>query len=356
MRQGRFLPRKSNSGWKQTDFPFCQKMALNRPPVTVPVLFGPTASGKTGCLFRIFGKGGLCKRRVEVVSADSMQVYRGMDIGTAKPSLAERQELAHRLIDIRNPDEQFNTGDFVRLATAAIDEIAAGGAVPVVCGGTGFYMKNLVLGMPEAPPSDAGISAALKIELREKGASALMDELARFDPVSAGRIHINDEYRLLRALEVLRICGRPLSSFAVPQKDSGSSRGNYSFAVFGLLRPREELYGRIDRRCAAMFSQGLPEEVRLLHDAGYSPADPGMRAIGYREFFIEDEPSSGRYRISQDHDGVEKLVAMNSRRYAKRQITFFASLPNAKWINAGNSDEETAEILWQEIRKLGIDD
>jgi len=294
----------------------------------VLVLFGPTASGKTDLLLRLFGRGG--SQKVEVVSADSMQVYRGMDIGTAKPSPEERAQLPHHLIDIRNPDEQFTAGDFVHLAREAIDDIARRGNIPIVAGGTGFYLRNLVLGLPEAPPSDKAIRDTLKLELQEKGASALMEELARLDPVSAGKIHLNDEYRLLRALEVQRLCGRPLSSFSM---STGDTVPKYDFRIIGLSRPREELYRRINERCAAMFAKGLPEEVQKLYNAGYTPRAPGLRAIGYREFFVEDPPASGVFRLSRDIAGVQALVAMNSRRYAKRQITFFSSLPGAKWIN-----------------------
>ena len=345
-------------------------------PVPVLVLFGPTASGKTNVLLRLF-KGDLGRHGAEVVSADSMQVYRGMDIGTAKPSAQERAQLPHHLIDIRSPDEQFNVGDFVRLAHEAIADIARRGAFPVVSGGTGFYLKNLILGLPEAPPADEAIRAALKRELREKGAAALMEELARGDPISAERIHLNDTYRLLRALEVLRLSGRPLSSFGISgQKpvpnfttnrheptrteyrsaSSYGSRGSWSnnsevncrFLIVGLSRPREELYRRIEARCAAMFLQGLPDEVRQLYEKGYTPRDPGLRAIGYREFFVPDEQGSAgepQYRLSRDISGVQALVAQNSRRYAKRQITFFASLPDVQWIEAGNDDAETAERL-----------
>jgi len=325
-------------------------------PIPVLVLFGPTASGKTNVLLRLFGSGRLFPGKAEIISADSMQVYRGMDIGTAKPSAEERALLPHHLIDIRNPEEQFNAGDFVRLAGEAALDIARRGNFPVVSGGTGFYLKNLILGLPEAPPSDAEIRAALKLELREKGAAALMEELARFDPVSAEKIHLNDEYRLLRALEVLRVSGRPLSSFGVSGAQAvnadaaetefrGSYRSRCRFLVTGLSRPREELYRRINDRCAAMFSQGLCDEVRRLFDKGYTPRDPGLRAIGYREFFVQEEPAG--YRLSQDIAGVQALIAQNSRRYAKRQITFFASLPGAQWIEAGRDDAETAEKIFK---------
>jgi tRNA dimethylallyltransferase len=305
--------------------------------MTVLVLFGPTASGKTDLLMRLFGRGSSPK--AEVVSADSMQVYRGMDIGTAKPSPEERLQLPHHLIDIRNPDEQFTAGDFVRIAREAIDDIIRRGNIPIVAGGTGFYLKNLVLGLPDAPPSDQAIREALKLELQEKGAAALMEELARFDPVSAGKIHLNDEYRLLRALEVQRLCGRPLSSFSVTSRTGAPG---YDFRIIGLYRPREELYCRIDARCTDMFSRGLPDEVQKLYDAGYTPRAPGLRAIGYREFFVEDPPASGVFRLSRDIAGVQALVAMNSRRYAKRQLTFFSSLPGAKWADADGEIQITS--------------
>jgi len=324
----------------------------NNTPIPVLVFFGPTASGKSSVLLRLFGSDGLFPRMAEIVSADSMQVYRGMDIGTAKPSVQERAQLPHHLIDIRSPDEQFNAGDFVRLATDAAIDITRRGVFPVISGGTGFYLKNFILGLPEAPPSDAGIRAALRGELREKGAAVLMEELARCDPVSAEKIHINDEYRLLRALEVLRTSGRPLSSFGVSGAQTAETefRSRCRFFITGLFRPREELYHRINERCAAMFSQGLCDEVRTLYGMGYTPRDPGLRAIGYREFFVQEEPAG--YRLSQDIAGVQALIAQNSRRYAKRQITFFASLPGAQWVEAGRDDTETAKKLAQLFSKF----
>jgi tRNA dimethylallyltransferase len=294
-------------------------------PQTI-ILFGPTASGKTEILQELFA--GEAAGAAEIVSADSMQVYRGMDIGTAKPSREERERLVHHLIDIRNPDEQFNAGDFVRLAREACAAIAGRGRVPVVSGGTGFYLKNLILGLPGAPPSDAALRGVLKEECARRGPAFLMEELARSDPVSAGRIHPNDEYRLLRALEVLRLTGKPLSSFAPSGGEGGA--GAFRGLILGLRRPREELYCRIDERCAAMFRGGLAGEVRGLFGKGYTPRDPGLRAIGYREFFIESSP--GCYHLREDLPAVEALTARNSRRYAKRQMTFFTSLEGVKWM------------------------
>ena len=334
--------------------------------IPVIILFGPTASGKTAILLHLFANSPVFQ--AEIVSADSMQVYRGMDIGTAKPGADERARLAHHLIDIRNPDEQFNAGDFVHLAEEACLDIYSRGKIPVVSGGTGFYIRNFICGLPEAPPSDPRIRAQLRRELDEWGINSLRAELEASDPVSAGRIHINDTYRLLRALEVRRLTGKPLSSFAV----TGQGRQGmppFKFLVIALSRPRAELYRRIDMRCQAMFDQGLRDEVSRLFKAGYTPADPGMRAIGYREFFLEDtvsdstpdsSPDSNRapghgtaaYRLSTDIEDVKARVSRNSRRYAKRQLTFFAQIPGVTWVDAGSDEAETAALIREKIAEF----
>ena len=320
-------------------------------PIPVLILFGPTASGKTALLNELFIRNPLC--RAEIISADSMQVYRGMDIGTAKPTAEERERIPHHLIDIKEIPEQFNAGEFVRLAEKAIYAIAGRSALPVVSGGTGFYIKNLIMGLPASPPSDPEIRSSLKAELVRYGASALMEELAACDPASAAKIHLNDEYRLLRALEVFRLTNRPLSSYAQNQGRLGEKSGEspFSFLTLGLKIDRQELYQRINERCKAMFKAGLPEEVRLLYEAGYSPLNPGLRAIGYREFFVEEAGSSTgstpSYTLSKDLAGVEALVSQNSRRFAKRQLVFFTSIPNVTWID-GKDIRKAAE----EVRKI----
>ncbi|MDR1127137.1 MAG: tRNA (adenosine(37)-N6)-dimethylallyltransferase MiaA [Treponema sp.] len=295
----------------------------------VLVLFGPTASGKTDVIRQVF-----TSSQAEVVSADSMQVYRGMDIGTAKPSPRLQALIPHHLIDILEPDQEFNVGDFVRLADAAVKDIWSRGKLPVVSGGTGFYLKNFIQGLPLTPPSDADIRAQLKAELQASGVEPLIRELGSRDAVSAGRIHPNDSYRLLRALEVLRLTNKPLSSFSMPKK----IRDDFDFLLIDLERPRDELYARIDERCAQMFKDGLAEEVHGLFGK-YGADVPGMRAIGYREFF-----QNGQFR--SDFGEVEALIARNSRRYAKRQITFFASIPGVTRLNA----DDTLRILDDFIR------
>ncbi|MDR2965985.1 MAG: tRNA (adenosine(37)-N6)-dimethylallyltransferase MiaA [Treponema sp.] len=332
---------------------------MDNSKIPVLVLFGPTASGKTGILLETFGSAAMQKKAAEVISADSMQVYRGMDIGTAKPTAEEKEILPHHLIDICDPSEQFNAGDFVRLAGEICLDIAGRGKIPVISGGTGFYLKNFIMGLSEAPPGDPEIRSVLREELEKNGALSLMKELAAVDPVSAERIHINDEYRLLRALEVWRFCGKPLSSFKAPTLGTEIEKPpseRFNFIIIGLSRPREELYSRINERCAQMFGRGLPDEVRALHKKGYTPNDPGLRAIGYREFFVEDGDNS--WRLSQDMDGVQALVAQNSRRYAKRQITFFTGIlarnnsHYIKWVECKKSDKQTAEVVQKELENF----
>jgi tRNA dimethylallyltransferase len=292
----------------------------------VLVLFGPTASGKTALLERLFTGGGIvCP--AEIICADSMQVYRGMDIGTAKPSVSLRKALPHHLVDILEPDSQFNAGSFVSDAARVCHLVHERGRLPVLSGGTGFYLKNFIEGLPASPPSDAAIREGLMRELRAEGGAALYRQLCEIDGESAARIHPNDEYRLIRALEVFRLTGRPLSSFSANQ---GRSENNYRFLLIGLEWERETLYQRINKRCAEMFRSGLANEVKVLFERGLTPADPGLKAIGYKEFFVLNE--DGTWRLSNDIAGVQALVSQHSRQYAKRQITWFKKIDNVRWI------------------------
>ncbi len=299
--------------------------------VKVLLLFGPTASGKTALLEELFLRGPSCRLpAAEVVSADSMQVYRGMDIGTAKPGADLRGRLAHHLLDIRDPSEQYTLGDFVREADRACADIHGRGRLPVVSGGTAFYLKHFLCGLPDSPPSDPAIRAAVARDLESRGAGPLRRELEAGDPRSAARIHPSDVYRLTRAVEVLRRTGRPLSSFAVPR----DARPGYDFLAVALERPREELNARIDCRVREMFASGLVEEVRGLLKNGCAEGWPGMQAIGYREFF--EARRSGCTRLRD----VQAAIARDSRRYARRQLTFFRSLPKVEW----RSPEDSAGI------------
>jgi tRNA dimethylallyltransferase len=265
--------------------------------------------------------------RFELISADSMQVYRGMDIGTAKPSPLLQAKIPHHLIDICEPNEQFTAGDFVRCANAAVDAVVQRGALPVICGGTGFYLKNLLHGLPESPPSDPVIRQTLKETLRVSGVEPLLSELADVDPTSAARIHRNDTYRLLRALEVFKVSKKPLSSYATHKNTD-----THKFLVIELHRPRETLYQRIAYRTEQMFNAGLVDEVFRLYRAGYTPCDPGLRAIGYREFFEETAPLV--FKFVSDRATVSSAIVQNTRHYVKRQTTYFKSIPDILQIDA----------------------
>ena len=297
----------------------------------VLVLVGPTASGKTALLDQVFGSS--CARQAmgfpeaEVISADSMQVYKGMDIGTAKPDAALRSRLPHRLIDILDIDCQYTVGDFVRLADEACAQIASRGALPVLSGGTGFYVRNFICGLASAPIADPETRAAVARDLARRGAAALREELAVADPESAARIHENDLYRLSRALEITRSTGRPMSDFAAGTEP----RPGYRFAVFGLAPERAELARRIGARVDAMFAAGLPAEVAALRAAGRGRGDPGMKAIGYREF-LETEGTAEGDVPAGDLSAIAERIKLDTRRYAKRQMTFFRPLPGIEWI------------------------
>jgi tRNA dimethylallyltransferase len=257
-----------------------------------------------------------------------MQVYRGLDIGTAKPDEGLRDALPHHLIDIRDPSEQYTAGDFVREADRACAGIRLRGRLPVISGGTAFYLKNFVCGLPDSPPADPRIRAEVERDLRFRGPEALRAELEAGDPESAGRIHARDLFRLTRAVEVLRLAGRPLSSFAVPS----GPRPEHNLLLVALDRPREELYARIEARVDAMFEAGLPGEIRGLLAAGFGEKDPGMQAIGYREFLEARRTGCPRLRDVRDR------IALDTRRYAKRQLAFFRTLPGVEWFSADDAE------------------
>jgi tRNA dimethylallyltransferase len=338
--------------------------------IPVFVFLGPTAVGKTAFLFDLLvGEGAVAP--AEVVSADSMQVYRGMDIGTAKPDSAERAAIPHHLVDLRNPNEQFNAGEFVRLADECCAAVYARGKLPVVAGGTGFYLKNFIQGLPDAPPSPSSsgsdaVRQQLKRKLDTEGAAALYAELQKNDPAAAARIHVNDHYRIVRALEVGRLTGQPLSAFETENAEKKRARSEkYDFLIVGLTRKREELYARINARVDMMFEKGLCEEVRALFENGYTPDDPGMKAIGYREFFVSREADGadsasgssgepdrrGRYALSTDIEGVRALIKQNSRHYAKRQETFFKGIEHTCHFSIGQGTAIREEYREAEIKE-----
>jgi len=252
-----------------------------------------------------------------------MQVYRGLDIGSAKPDRAYLEKLPHHLIDVKNPDEQFTTGDFVREADRLVPEIIARGRIPVLSGGTAFYFRNYLYGLPEIPPVDPSIREELNRLVEINGLGFLYKELQKCDPPTARRLNENDSSRIVRAVEVFRGTGKPLSSYEL----SHMPRVSYKVKIIGLERDRSELYSRIDRRVDIMFQQGLVDEVKQLIAGGVNARMPAMKGIGYSEFFHMMN------RGCMTLDSLKEKIKQDSRRYAKRQITFFKSLKGVKWFS-----------------------
>ncbi|MBR3672138.1 MAG: tRNA (adenosine(37)-N6)-dimethylallyltransferase MiaA [Spirochaetia bacterium] len=284
--------------------------------VPVVVVFGPTAVGKTDFLLHF-------EHIAEIINSDSLQVYRHMSIGTAKPDNSVTCRIPHHLIDCIDPDDEFSAGDFVREADRLCQEIYSHGKLPVISGGTGFFLKNFIYGLPSAPASSKEIRIQLQKRLEKEGLEALREELHSKDPESWERIKPLDSYRILRALEVFYSSGSPLSDFKLPD----TVRSGYRFLLIGLIRDRAELYERINGRVEAMFRAGLPEEYKKLRAMGYRSACPGLSAIGYREFSLMEELGSLTL------NDVKELIKQNSRNYAKRQITFFKALPDVHWLH-----------------------
>ncbi|MFH2114540.1 MAG: tRNA (adenosine(37)-N6)-dimethylallyltransferase MiaA [Spirochaetota bacterium] len=306
---------------------------MNTASNKVVALFGPTACGKTAMLKQLFLDNDRPFRwPVVVVSADSAQVYRGMDIGSAKPDPRLLSRIPHELIDLRSPDEAFSVGDFVDLADDACRRAIASGALPVISGGTAYYIKAFIMGLFKAPKADPAVRLAVDAELAERGNAAMLAELARVDPVSAARIAPADSYRIARALEVYRCSGRPLSDFVVPYLP----RADWDVLLLGLDRPRDELYARIRLRVDAMMAAGLSAEVDGLLAAGYGRGDPGMKAIGYAEFL--DAGIAERGLAGLDLHAVAEAIALHTRHYAKRQLTFMRSLRKVAWLSADDTN------------------
>jgi len=283
----------------------------------VLVIAGPTASGKSELALQLAHR-----LDGEIINADSMQVYRGMDIGTAKSSPAQLAEIPHHLINLADPDQHFTAADFAHAAEAAIRDICSRGKRPFVVGGTGLYIRSLLKGLVDSP-ADAGESrTALRFEAQERGNLAMWEELRQVDPELAQRIHPNNLVRIIRALEVYRLTGIPLSSY---QEEHGFSNQHFQSLQIGLSVERALLYDRIDQRVERMLEQGLQREVRQLLEAGYSPETKAMRAIGYKEMAAY---LSGEYPL----DEAVRLIKRNTRHYAKRQLTWFNADKDIIWL------------------------
>ena len=276
------------------------------------LLMGPTASGKTDLAIR------LCKRfPCDVISVDSALVYRGMDIGTAKPDAATLARTPHRLIDFLDPEESYSAGEFVRDAYREMDDIFAAGRIPLLVGGTMMYFRALTRGIAELPGADAEIRAAIDAEAAQRGWPAMHAELQAADPQAAARIKPNDRQRIQRALEVFRASGKPLSAW---QEDSAPARDDISYLKIGLnIEPRSVLHDRIARRLDVMLEQDFLAEVeKLRRRPGLTADHPSMRAVGYRQFW---QHLDGDFDLDEARDRA--LYA--TRQLAKRQITWLRS-------------------------------
>lgn len=285
------------------------------------VVVGPTGAGKSRLAIELArATGG------EVVSCDSQQVYIGMDIGTGKVSAAERADVPHHLLDVVRPDDEMTAARFVALADAAIADLAARGKPVIVCGGTGLYVRALLLGLFAGPPADPEVRAELDARAAAAGTPALWDDLAAIDPESAARIDRNDRKRLVRALEVFRLTGETMTAHH-QRHDHKAVAPRYEHVLVGLAPARERLYEVIDARVDAMMAAGLLDEVQALRAAGHAPPLRSQQAIGYAELHAHLE---GRSDLSRAID----LVKRNSRRYARRQLSWYRPDPLVRWADS----------------------
>jgi tRNA dimethylallyltransferase len=298
-----------------------------------PVLLaGPTASGKSAVALELAAIAG-----GEIVSVDSMQVYRGLDIGTAKPSADERARIPHHLVDVVGLAEAFDAARFVAMATAAVASIQSRGKLPILCGGTGLYFNAWLNGLGTAPAPDPGLRA----ELEAMPLAALLDELARRDSVTFDEIDVDNRRRVVRAVEVIRITDKPFSQVRAAWPDRAPSLAGRSF---GLERPRPGLVARIDRRVDQMFASGLVEESRRLLGEGLSENRTAMQAIGYRQVIEHLRGERGL------RDTVE-LVKIRTRQFAKRQGTWFRGQLDLDWLDV-SAEESPADTARRILARL----
>ena len=298
-------------------------------------LVGPTASGKTAVALAL-----AAEWPIEIISVDSALVYQGMDIGTAKPTLAERQAVVHHLIDIRDPAQSYSAADFARDATALIADIRGRGKLPLLVGGTMLYIKALIEGLDDLPLADPAVRADIEEEAHDRGWPALHAELALVDPPTAQRLPPHDAQRIARALEVWRITGKPLSSFFGTTRVAGPRVALLSLEP----QDRKWLHQRIEQRFDAMLEHGLVDEVKALRDRGDLQADlPSMRCVGYRQAWEA---------LNDIEEGIPLATAMRlmrergiaaSRQLAKRQLTWLRGMP-LRNVVACDSDTVLADV------------
>ncbi len=298
------------------------------PPVIV--LCGPTGVGKTEYaleLAQTFGG--------HIVGADSMQIYKYMDIGTAKPSREEQEQVPHYMIDVAEPDEDFSAGKYARMAESILSRLHQNGILPFLVGGTGLYIKACLKGLFREGPADSHLLQELRAEADEKGAAVMHDRLMACDPASARRIDPNDVFRIIRALELYAVTGRPASEHI---QGHGFSGQRYATLKICLNRERQALYQRIDARVDAMLEAGFADEVRRLLERGFTPDLKSMQSIGYRHMaqYLHKEMS---------WEEMRETMMRDTRRYAKRQLTWFRGDPEMIWVDKQAGIQEVCNLI-----------
>ena len=307
-----------------------------KPDPLVVLLLGPTGSGKTALSLSL-GE----RFHGEIVSCDSVAVYRGMDLGTAKPSAEERTRLPHHLIDVAEPDEPFTAGEYSRQARAVLRDIAARAKLPIVTGGTGLYLRALIEGLFAGPVRHEDLRERLRLSAQKRGNAWLHRVLTRLDAPSASRIHANDTAKLIRAIEVCVAGRRPLSQVLESQTLARDPLTGFRLLRIGLNPPRAALYHRLNRRCAEMFAAGLVDETRGLL-ARYGPIK-ALDSLGYRQAMAVlagtlSEPDA----IAAAQQG--------HRNYAKRQLTWFRREPDVHWIEAFGDEPDTEQAAFELVQ------
>jgi len=310
--------------------------------IKLGLIVGPTASGKTAASIA------LAKRlNAEIISADSIQVYKSMDIGSAKPSMEERQGIPHHLMDAVDIDSpKFSVAEYRRMAGEAIDDIVSRGKYPLVVGGTGLYVNSLIYPLNfTSVPSDETLRAELTaIENQQKGAAYAL--LEREDPKAAQRLHPNDVKRIIRALEVVRLTGKPIHQHGGDFANEANVEIPYEPTIIGLTMPRERLYERINLRVDVMLEQGLLEEARGIYEAGYDLSLPALQGLGYKQLF---KHFAGEYTLEEAIEAIK----LETRHFAKRQLTWFRRDKRIVWFDISEYPDGASlnEAIYQHFQE-----
>lgn len=305
----------------------------------IVIICGPTGVGKTRFAIDLARRSG-----GQIVGADSMQIYRRMDIGTAKPTAEERAAVYHHMVDIIDPDQSFDAAAYGDMAFDIVNGLVGDELVPFVVGGTGLYIKALLYGLFKTTDRNDNVRDRLKRQLAQEGSAAMHQRLASHDADAAARLHPNDSYRVMRALEVILTTGLSIREH---QQRHGFENRRFTPLIIGLTMPRQTLYDRIDKRVDLMIGQGLADEVRGLLAAGYDPALKSMQSLGYRHMvdFIHE-------RLTWDE--AVRTLKRDHRRYAKRQFTWFNAVHDMRWLAPDQLSEATAMVAGH-LEADGID-